>query len=144
MPMNNMVLVLAKNGGSVAVQMAMAKAWKLVKQAAENKLVRTAFDKQLDAVLTAEADSVTAGGKAALTRPFANRKNRRLAVHMALQIGGTYDLTIIDDDWYWVVWQGETPFAAYPRLPEGLGPLAERPELKNYRRDRIDPSADSS
>jgi hypothetical protein len=40
--------------------------------------------------VTALAASVIAGGKAALRRPFAYRRNRRLAVQLARQIGGTY------------------------------------------------------
>jgi hypothetical protein len=120
---------------------------KLAKQAAQNKSVKTATDKQLDAVVTAVAAFVTAVGTAALRRPFANRKNRRLAVQLARQIGGTYarDRAIIAGDRYWVVWAQEgTPFEVYPPLPKGIGPLAERRELQNYQGIRIDPSADSS
>ena len=73
-------------------------------------------------------------GKAALRRPFANRKNRGLAAHVARQIvAAPMTRAVIARDWYWVVWQDETPFAAYPPLPEGIGPLAERPELQNYQ-----------
>ena len=136
MPTNNMVLVLEKIGGSTA--------GKLVKSAAQNKSLKTATKKQVDAAVTDLAASVIADGTAALTRPFANRKNRRLAVQMAGQIGGTYARPIIAGDRYWVVWQDETPFEAYPPLPEGLGPLAERRELQNYQGIRIDPSADAS
>jgi hypothetical protein len=126
----------ATSGGS--------KAAKIAKHAAENKSVKTATERQLDAVVTAVAASLTAGGTAALTRPFANRKNRRLAVQLARQIGGTYDRAIIAGDRFWVVWQGETPFDVYPPLPESLGPLAERRELQNYQGVRIDPSVGSS
>jgi hypothetical protein len=140
MPTNNMAVVLAKkaaaNGGG--------KAAKLAKQAAHNKSVKTATDRQVDAIVKAVADSVTAGGTAALTRPVANRKNRRLAAQLARQIGGTYARAIIAGDRYWVVWQDETPFEVFPPLPKGLGPLAERRELQNYQGTRIDPSADAS
>jgi hypothetical protein len=130
----NMVLVLVPHVGSKAVELA------------KHKSVKKAKDKQLDAVVTAVAASVTAGGMAALRWPFANRKNRRLAVKMALQIGGTYsEEVIIAGDWYRVVWaQDETPFEVYPPLPEGIEPLAECRELKNFQGIRIDPSADSS
>ena len=80
---NNMV-GLAINGGIWAA--------KLAQQAAQNKSVKTATGKQRDAVVGAVATSVTAGGKAALRRAFANRKNRRLAAQVARQIsGGTCD-----------------------------------------------------
>ena len=134
---NNMVSLLAKNGGSMAT--------KLAKQAAQNPAVKTATAKQRDAVVTAVVPFVIAGGKAALRRPFANRKNRRLAEQEARQIGGTYTRAVIARDWYWVVWQDKTPVEVYPPLPEGIGPLAECRELQNYRGfSHIDPSADSS
>src|SRR5205807_412336 len=103
MPTNNTALVLAKkaatNGGS--------KAMKLANQAAQHKSVKTATDKQVDAIVKAVAGSVTAGGTAALTRRFAKRKNRRLAVDLARQVGGTYATAIIAGDRYWVGWQDE-------------------------------------
>ena len=96
---HNMILVLAKNGGSLATKLA------------QNKSVKKATAKQLDAVVGNLALSVTAGGTAALRRPVANRKNRRLADQVARQIiGGTCDRRVIAGDWYWVVWQDETPF----------------------------------
>jgi hypothetical protein len=134
MPMLTIALGLAKmvamNGGS-----------KLAKQVAQNESVKTATV----AVGKTVAVAVTAGGRAALTRRFANRENSRLAVQMARQIGGTYARAIIARDRYWVVWQDETPFEVYPPLPKGLGPLAERRELQNYQgHSHLIPSADSS
>jgi hypothetical protein len=140
MPTNKMDLVLAKsaatNRGSKALQLA--------KQAARNESVKTAADKQFDAIVKTVAGSVTAGGKAALSRGFATRKNRLLAVELARQIGGTYSRAVIAGDRYWVVWRDETPFEVFPPLPKGIGPVAERRELQNYQGRRIDPSADSS
>ena len=140
MPTNEMALVLAKN----AAMNGGGKAAKLAKQVAQNKSVKKAIDKQVDAVVVSVAGVLTAGGTAALTRPFANHKNRRLAVQLARQIGGTYARAIIAGDRYWVVWQDDTPFEVYPPLPKDIGPLAERRELQNYQGIRIDPSADSS
>lgn len=131
---NNMVSLVAKNG---------SWATKLAKQAAENKSVRTAIGKQLDVVGATLAASVTVAGKAALGRPFANRKNRRLAVQVARQIvGGTYARAVIAGDRYWVVWQDETPFEVYPPLPECIGTLAERRELQNYQARRLTPHSE--
>jgi hypothetical protein len=68
-----------------------------------------------------------------------------LADQVARQIiGGTCDRRVIAGDWYWVVWQDETPFDVFPPLDKSLGPLAERRELQNYQGARTDPSADSS
>jgi uncharacterized membrane protein YebE (DUF533 family) len=92
---------VAMNGGG--------KAAKAAKHVVQNKSVKTAIDKQADAVVVEVAGAVTAGGVAALARPFANRKNRRLAVQLARQIGGTYARAIIAGDRYWVVWQDDTP-----------------------------------
>jgi hypothetical protein len=139
MPTNKMALILAKQAAN-----GRSKAAKLALQAAQNKSVKTATDAQVDAIVTAVADSVAAGGKAALTRPFANRRHRRLAVQLARQIGGTYARAIIAGSRYWVVWQDEIPFEVYPPVPEGIGPLADCRELQNYHGIRIDPSADSS
>jgi hypothetical protein len=137
MPTNKIALIrAATNGGR--------RAAKLAKQAAQNKSVKMATDTQVEAIVTAVAGSVAAGGTAALTRPFARRKHRRLAVQLARQIGGTYARAIIAGSRYWVVWQDEIPFEVYPPVPEGIGPLAERRELQNYQGIRIDPSADSS
>lgn len=140
MPASDKVLVLAKkaatNGGS--------KALELAKQATQRKSVKTASNKQVDAIVTAVAGSVTAGGTAELKRRLARRKNRRLAVDLARQIGGTYSTAIIAGDRYWVVWQQETPFDVFPALPQGSEPLVERRELQNYQGSRIKPSADSS
>ena len=118
---------------------------KLAKQFVQNKLVKTAVGKLFTAVVGVLIADIKKRGTAALTRPFANRKNRRLAVQLALQKGGTYDRAVIAGDRYWVVWvQDKTPSFVYPPLPEDLGPLAERLELQNYQGNRIDPSADSS
>ena len=55
----------------------------LAKQPAQNKSVKMATAMHLDAVVTALARAVIAGGTAALRRPFASRKNRRLAEDLA-------------------------------------------------------------
>jgi hypothetical protein len=114
-------------------------ALKLAKRFAKNKWVRKVAVEQFEAV----ADHVARSGTAALARISANHKNRLLAEQLARQIGGTSDKAIIAGDWYWVVWQGKTPFEVYPPLSEGLGSLAERRELQNYQGISIDPSADS-
>jgi hypothetical protein len=140
MPASNKALVLAKKAATTGG----SKALELAKQAAGSKSVKTTSNKQADAIVTAVAGSVTTGGTAALTRRLAKRKNRRLAVDLARQIGGTYSTAIIAGDRYWVVWQEETPFDVFPALPEGSEPLAERRELQNYQGTRMNPSADSS
>ncbi len=110
-----------------------SKALALAKQAAQSKSVKTTSTKQADAIVKAVASSVTTGGTAALTRRLAKRKNRRLAVDLAQQIGGTYSPAIIAGLRYWVVWQQETPFDIFPPLPNGAGPMAQRRELQNYQ-----------
>ena len=88
---NNTVSLLAKNGGSMATKRA--------KQVVKNKAVGTAIDEVRDAFVAALAPFVIENGKvviergkATLRRPFANRKNRGMAVDLAGQIvGGTYE-----------------------------------------------------
>ena len=118
---------------------------KQVGQGAQSTAVKTALKNSGEAIVTSVAGVVTTGGTAALRQRVAKRKNRPLAEQLALQIpDGTVSWSIIERDWYWVVWQQETAFEAFPALPEELGPLAERRELKNYQGPRYKPSADSS
>lgn len=122
----------ATNGGGRAVELA--------RRAAGSKPVKSAGTKTGEALVKSVAGAITAGGGATVARRIAERRNRRLAVDLAGQIGGTYsEGTVIAGDRYFVVWQGETPFDVFPALPKGLEPLAERRELQDYQGARSTP-----
>lgn len=120
-----------------AVAARRGSAMELIRRGASNKAVSTA----VTAAGEQAAINAVGGATSRGTTYFTGRKNRRLAMDLARQIGGQVSLrTVIAGERYNVVWRGDEPVESFPTLPKDLGSLAERTELTGFVGLRVVPS----
>jgi len=133
--------LIKKAGGAKGAELAKNGTKKAASHKAVQTAVQSGIETGVDKAVGTVAAFATGGAAAAVKRRQDKRTERRYAVDLARQVGGTYSLNvIIGSDRHHVVWLAdETPYRVVPELAKDTGPLAEMPDLKLFRGARRTP-----
>lgn len=108
--------------------------FKATRKVAANPAVIKAGKKGAEKLGAAVVVGAGGAGASLLKNRGTRRKNKKLAIKLAQQVGGQYSTGIVvDGEERCVVWKHRKPIDVFPRLDEKMKPedLAKRPELQN-------------
>lgn len=137
------------NASELAKKAGRSKGTEFAKNGAKNAVGRTSVDKAIQKGVDTAAEKAigaafafaTGGAAAGIKRKRDKRRERRDAVDLARQVGGTFSPNvIIGSARHHVVWlEDKTPYRVIPELPESAGPLEELPDIKHFCGVRREP-----
>jgi hypothetical protein len=130
----NAAELVKKVSGAKGAELAKSGAKKAAKHGAVDKAIQKGVDSTAEKAIAAAFTLAGGGATTAIKRKRDRRKERRDAVDLARQVGGTYSLNVlIGSDRHHVVWlEDETPYRVFPELNNGEA-LNELPDLKLFR-----------